>query len=192
MLVNNSHQPISTLPQSSDGHQQIWCRSLQFSMSCSKQEGSACKSNVTRKPVLTRGSRVILEKVVLIQVLDKFCSLYGPWSFTPVFTRAHYRSSSWARWNQSTPIAILKTNLGARPKTSPRKIVCMMKPKDGCCMHVLGKGLGKCYNYGGLYLAVWYAKNYLRVFKIKTWRQKINNREDWASAVKETMDFRGP
>jgi hypothetical protein len=34
-------------------------------------------------------------------------------------------------------------------------------------------------------------KNDLPEFKVKIWRQKANNREEWASAVKEAMVLRG-
>jgi hypothetical protein len=32
------------------------------------------------------------------------------------------------------------------------------------------------------------AENGLREHKVKTWRQKANNREDWTSALKETKE----
>jgi hypothetical protein len=69
MCMNNSDPPISTLPQFSDGCQQIWCRSLRFSVSCVKQEHSKCVQCNTSSHLTWRSTDTcILEKVV-----NKFC-----------------------------------------------------------------------------------------------------------------------
>jgi len=54
-------------------------------------------------PVQLPWSRVLLEKLTMIQLVKKFISLYGTWRFITVFTRALHRSINLARCIQFTP-----------------------------------------------------------------------------------------
>jgi len=68
---------------------------------------------------LTPCSRVLLEKLIFIQLLKKFPAFYGNQRFITMFTRVHQWSLFWARWNYSRPshpislraILILPTHL---------------------------------------------------------------------------------
>jgi len=42
-------------------------------------------------------------EVTVIQLVKKFPTFYGTRRFVAVFTKATHRSSSWARWIQSSP-----------------------------------------------------------------------------------------
>jgi hypothetical protein len=48
----------------------------------------------------TPGSRVLLEKLIVTQLVKKFPAFYRTLSFVAMFTRAHHWSLSWARWIQ--------------------------------------------------------------------------------------------
>jgi hypothetical protein len=43
-------------------------------------------------------SRVVLEKLIVTQLVNKFPTFYGTFRFIIMFTRAHHLSLSWARW----------------------------------------------------------------------------------------------
>jgi hypothetical protein len=47
--------------------------------------------------------RVLLEKLTVAQLVNKFSAFYGTRMFITVFTRARHWSISWARWIQSSP-----------------------------------------------------------------------------------------
>jgi len=53
--------------------------------------------------LLTPWSRVLLEKLPIIQLLTKFRAFYGTRKFITVFARYRYCSLSWARRIHSTP-----------------------------------------------------------------------------------------
>jgi hypothetical protein len=53
--------------------------------------------------------RVLLEKLIFVQLVKKFPSFYGTRRFITMFTRARHWSLSWVRWIQSTsshPVSI--------------------------------------------------------------------------------------
>jgi hypothetical protein len=66
--------------------------------------------------VLKPWSRVQLEKLIVAHLVRKLPAIDGTWRFLSVFTRAHQRSLSWARWIHfipSDPISVtLSSHLG--------------------------------------------------------------------------------
>jgi len=55
------------------------------------------------RSLLTPRSRVLLEKLIITQIAEKFHTFYGTQGFINVFTKACHWSLSWARQSQSTP-----------------------------------------------------------------------------------------
>jgi hypothetical protein len=52
---------------------------------------------------LTPWSKVLLEKLIVMQPVKKFHAFYETWRFITILTRACHWSLSWDRWIQSTP-----------------------------------------------------------------------------------------
>jgi hypothetical protein len=51
---------------------------------------------------LTPWSAVLLQKLTVTQLVEKFSAFYGTRRFISLFTRSHHCFLSWARWIQST------------------------------------------------------------------------------------------
>jgi hypothetical protein len=55
------------------------------------------------RTLTSHGNRVLLEKLIFAQLVEKFPAFYGTQRYTAVFTTACHWSISWARWIQPTP-----------------------------------------------------------------------------------------
>jgi hypothetical protein len=71
--------------------------------------------------------------------------------------------------------------------------LCVKKPQDGCRTDNSENRPGKSHKDYDLYIASWNVENDLRVMKIKRWqKKKAQNREEWASVIKEAKVLKGP